>query len=261
MITATFTQNQAQPALDHFVFDTISGTKTAGTAFSVTIRAIDQFGNAFTSYTATNTLTVSSGTISPTTTTAFTAGVWTGSVTLYTSGSGITITTTGNSKTGTSGSITVNAGTGTFGNTVQSGNGYNSIRDTITGGQFTCSQSGTAQSISAYIQVSSTHTIKAAIYTTGGTLVGSTTENSVTTANDGWVTFSFSGTKPTLTTGTSYLIVVWANSGSGTANLYYSATTGGTPKYDDATYGTWPNSATFTSGNVLYSIYCTYSIP
>ena len=91
--------------------------------------------------------------------------------------------------------------------------------------------------------------------------VGTTVENSVTTSNDGWVTFAFSGTHPALTAGTSYIIVVWANGASGNANLYYSSTTGGIPKYDSVTYGNWPGSATFTTSNVLYSIYCTYTIP
>ncbi len=168
----------------------------------------------------------------------------------------------GNYLGATSSATSLTVSSGTFGNTQQSGSGFNSIKNTITGGQFTCAYSGTAQSITAYIQVSSsTHLIKAALYTTDGTLVGTTVENSVTTSNDGWVTFAFSGTHPALTAGTSYIIVVWANGASGNANLYYSSTTGGIPKYDSVTYGNWPGSATFTTSNVLYSIYCTYTIP
>jgi hypothetical protein len=87
------------------------GTQAAGTAFSITITAIDQNGNAFTGYAGTNTLTVSSGTISLTTTGAFTAGVWTGSVTLTKAGSGISISTSdGSGHSGTSNTFTVDAG-------------------------------------------------------------------------------------------------------------------------------------------------------
>ena len=103
----SFTVNAG--ALDHFVFSNI-GTQTAGTAFSTTITAKDSNGNTVTSYTGTNTLSVSSGTISPTTTTKFTSGSWTGSVTLTQSGTGISISTVGNSKSGTSSTFTVNSG-------------------------------------------------------------------------------------------------------------------------------------------------------
>ena len=79
-----------------------------GTAFIVTFTAEDSSGNTVTSYTGTNTLTVSSGTISPTSTGTFSLGVWMGYVTLSASGSGITISTSGSGKSGTSNSFTVN---------------------------------------------------------------------------------------------------------------------------------------------------------
>ncbi|MGA3059732.1 MAG: hypothetical protein ABSD92_05120, partial [Candidatus Bathyarchaeia archaeon] len=97
-------------ALDHFVFNAISSPQTAGKAFSITITAKDSNGNTVTSYTGTNTLTVSSGTLSPTSTGLFSSGVWTGSATLSVSGLGITIGTSGSSKSGTSNSFTVNSG-------------------------------------------------------------------------------------------------------------------------------------------------------
>jgi flagellin-like protein len=96
-------------ALAQFSFNTIS-SPTAGTPFSITITAQDAYGNTVTSYSGTNTLTVSSGTISPTGTTVFSAGVWTGSVTLYKAGQLISISTSGNSKTGKSNTFTVNPG-------------------------------------------------------------------------------------------------------------------------------------------------------
>ena len=94
--------------LDHFVFNIISGPQTAGVAFSVTITAKDSSGNTVTSYTGTNTLIPSSGTISPTSTSAFISGVWTDTITLTKAGTGISIfTVTGGTKTGVSSTFTV----------------------------------------------------------------------------------------------------------------------------------------------------------
>jgi hypothetical protein len=78
------------------------GTQTTGAAFNVMITAVDQFGNAYTGYTGENTLTASSGTISPTPTTAFTAGVWSGAVTIagtFTTPVTVSISTTDSSAT------------------------------------------------------------------------------------------------------------------------------------------------------------------
>ena len=104
----TFTVNAG--ALDHFVFDSIRTPQTAGTSFSITIRAKDANGNTVASYSSTNSLSVSSGTISPTTTPKFTSGSWTGSVTLTQPGTDISISTSGSGKSGTSNTFTVNAG-------------------------------------------------------------------------------------------------------------------------------------------------------
>lgn len=109
--TRTFTVTAAPPpapSLDHFSFDSI-GTQTTGIAFNITIRARDASNNTVTSFAGPVSLTVSSGTISPTTSGAFSSGVWTGSVTLGGTGSTRTITATGGGKTGTSSSFTVNA--------------------------------------------------------------------------------------------------------------------------------------------------------
>ena len=95
-------------ALDHFDFNTISSPRTAGQAFSITITAKASNGNTVTSYTGSNTLFVSSGTIAPTSTTAFVAGVWTGQVTLSQAGMGISISTSGEVKSGKSNTFIVN---------------------------------------------------------------------------------------------------------------------------------------------------------
>ena len=92
--------------LNIFVFNTVA-SQTAGTPFTVTITAVDAYGNTVTSYTGINTLSVSTGTINPTNTGAFINGVWTGSVTVTTAGSNVTLSTTGSSKSGTSSNFTV----------------------------------------------------------------------------------------------------------------------------------------------------------
>src|SRR5665647_2306014 len=79
--------------LSQFVFNTLSNPQTAGSAFTITITAKTSNGNTYSSYTGINTLTVSTGTITPTTTTAFVGGVWTGQVKLSQTGTGISIST------------------------------------------------------------------------------------------------------------------------------------------------------------------------
>jgi hypothetical protein len=98
------------PPLDHFVFSSV-GDQTAGSSFSIIITAKDASNNTLTNFVGTNTLNVSIGTISPTSTGAFSKGVWTGSVIVTGANSGVTLFTTGSGMTGTSNSFTVNSGT------------------------------------------------------------------------------------------------------------------------------------------------------
>jgi hypothetical protein len=119
---ATLTVNPS--GLDHFVVNTV-GAQTAGAPFSLTVTAVDAYGNTVSSYTGTNTLSVSTGTISPTSTGAFSNGVWTGMVTVTTAGSGVTITATDGSYSGASDPFTVNptltASAGSHGSITPSG--------------------------------------------------------------------------------------------------------------------------------------------
>ena len=97
------------PPLDHFIFSSI-GPQTAGMSFSITIIAKDASNNTLTNFVGTNILNVSTGTISPSSTGAFSKGVWTGSVIVTGANSGVTLFTIGSSMTGTSNSFTVNSG-------------------------------------------------------------------------------------------------------------------------------------------------------
>ena len=204
--------------------------------------------------------------ISATATSGYTFSSWSaspsGSITFVSSTSASTTMTVTAASTVTA---NFNGATGTFGYKTQGSSSSNGdLEDYILGSIFSSpSSSVTAQSITAYIQVTGTHTIKAAIYTASGTFVAGTQVVSVTTSNDGWVTFNFASGVP-LTANTNYLLVVWANSASGSANLYYTSS-GGTGRYYSTNYATnWPSSPSFRSdtvGNYDYSIYCTYSIP
>jgi hypothetical protein len=152
-------------------------------------------------------------------------------------------------------------GTGTFGYN-QIGGSYYTINGMILGSQYTIPTSGTAQSITAYFRVygGSGANVKAAIYTTSGVLVGQTEQRSLSySSSANWYTFNFlSGNQPSLTAGTTYVLVLWSNNDV----RFYRDTTGSVNvDYQTIAYGTWPNPATFSTSTNEYSIYCTYSVP
>ena len=88
------------PVLDHFSFSTIASPQIPGAPFAITITARDTTNGVFTGFTGTVALSgkkpgLSGGSVpvpvSPTNTTAFTAGQWTGSVTVGASGTNVTL--------------------------------------------------------------------------------------------------------------------------------------------------------------------------
>ena len=91
----------------HFEFSPIN-PQTAGTPFYITISAKYGSGITVNSYSGTPDLTCSAGLISPTTTTSFSHGVWTGLVYLTRTGSDMTISATDGSNAGTSGTFIIN---------------------------------------------------------------------------------------------------------------------------------------------------------
>jgi hypothetical protein len=107
----TFTATATGGALHHFAISTISSPQTAGTPFSITITAEDASNHTVTSFTGTVNLSTTAGTISPTTSGSFSAGVRTESVTVTAPGSAQTVTVSdGNGHTGISNPFTVNPG-------------------------------------------------------------------------------------------------------------------------------------------------------
>jgi hypothetical protein len=96
-------QASAKP-LDHFAFNAIAA-QHSGVAFNVTITAQAQDNSTVTGFTGTVTLATNSGTIVPTTSGAFVAGVRTESITItgpYKSNQTISVTGGSPSRTGTS---------------------------------------------------------------------------------------------------------------------------------------------------------------
>jgi hypothetical protein len=104
--TDTPTPTPTIPVLDHFGFSTI-GNQRAGVPFAVTITAYDRDGNVVTSFTDPVSLLDTTGTINPTSTGNFTAGQWTGILTITRAQTGVTVTATFGSYSGVSNSFDV----------------------------------------------------------------------------------------------------------------------------------------------------------
>ncbi|MCC6398707.1 MAG: T9SS type A sorting domain-containing protein [Bacteroidetes bacterium] len=100
-------------SVNHFNFNTIPNQVT-DVPFSVTITAIDNFGNIATGFAGTGTFSASAGSIAPVTSNAFVAGVLTQSVTVTGIAAGVTIgINDGSSHTGTSNPFNVTTGVAT----------------------------------------------------------------------------------------------------------------------------------------------------
>jgi hypothetical protein len=93
------------------VFEPITSTQTAGTPFSITLNALDDFGNTDSTFSETVDLATTAGTIDPVTA-AFTSGTATLDVTVTQSGTGHTITADDETSgiTGTSNTFDVDPG-------------------------------------------------------------------------------------------------------------------------------------------------------
>ncbi len=106
--TATFDVDPG--ALHHFAFNTIS-SQVAGVTFPVVVTAKDANGNTVSGFVSTASITINSGTISPTTSDHFVSGILTQNFTIPEIGTGRQITATYSSVTGNSNVFDVIAGT------------------------------------------------------------------------------------------------------------------------------------------------------
>ncbi len=95
--------------LDHFTFEPISGQQ-AGVAFSVTLSARDAYDNLVEGFTGTVALSASVGDVSPAASGSFTAGTWTGDLTLYQADPAVHLTAAGAGESGTSADFAVDPG-------------------------------------------------------------------------------------------------------------------------------------------------------
>jgi hypothetical protein len=166
--------------------------------------------------------------------------------------------TSGGTATSISAYLQYTSTSSSFGNTNGGSSGY-SIENTIRGQQFTSPSSAVvAQSITAYIYCSTASKLmKAAIYDSSGNKVAETEEVLVlTNYNPQWRTFTFDS-PPTLVALTQYILVVWSQSGSGSADLRYSMGVS-SGRYAAQIYGSWPSSVSFSTNSNPYSIYCNY---
>jgi len=187
--TTTLTVNAG--SLHHFIVVALSSAM-AGTAFTLTVTAVDAGNNTITTYSSATGLSASSGTINPTTTgtSGWVGGVWTSSSVTLTAAGSITITANdGSGHTGTSGSITVSHGS------------VSSVRITPAGTSVT---SGSAVTYSATANDTYNNTWDVTSSTTfsiNSTAGGSWSSNVYTTANVGtWtVVGRYSGTNYTTT--------------------------------------------------------------
>lgn len=106
-VQGTATVTVEPTTLDHFTFDLVGSPKYAGVPFEVTIRALDQNEIPVVTYAGTADLSVSASSITPSTTGAFTEGVWTGAVTIEGFASDVFITATDDAFTGSSNTFDV----------------------------------------------------------------------------------------------------------------------------------------------------------
>jgi len=148
----------------------------------------------------------------------------------------------------------------TFGYTNVGASGLSNSQDVIYGSWFTCPESGTAESITAYIQHSASgYNGKCALYKkSDGSLVQGTLEVEVPTTVQ-WVTFDFA-TTPQIEN-IDYWIVVWLQ-GQGfpplSHSIYFDSETGkGGITY--TSYNSFPDPWNPTLEDKKYSIYCTYT--
>jgi fibronectin-binding autotransporter adhesin len=189
--SASFTVNAG--ALDHFAINTISSPQIAGSTFSATITAQDVNNNTVTSFTSTAAMTTNAGTISPATSSAFTAGVLTESFYVTQAGVSKTITATASGKTGTSNTFTVHPGTinnflveaaggGAIG-TQTAGSSFNiqvTARD-----QYNNTLSAGTNTFTGTVDISSTGTLTAGSGTTAVFTAGVLSSHAVTITSSG----------------------------------------------------------------------------
>ncbi|MCX5971285.1 MAG: hypothetical protein NTV14_07285, partial [Coprothermobacterota bacterium] len=105
--TATASLQVNPAALDHFTFAPIPSPQIATLSFTVTITAMDLYGNQQTSFSGTVNLSASNGGVTPAASGSFTAGVWTGTLAVNEPGASVNLIVQNGSASGSSNAILV----------------------------------------------------------------------------------------------------------------------------------------------------------
>ena len=145
-------------------------------------------------------------------------------------------------------------------NNVEITSQYRNTENTIVGSVFTPTKDGEAQSITIYVRVTSPKNMKCAIYLHSDLSLVAQTEEKLVPVSTGWVTFNFNAPKPVLRANTEYLLVAWAQSGSGGAYLCYISGQQNQGHYVSSNYaGSFPNPMPNPNHETrAYCIYCTF---
>lgn len=134
------------------------------------------------------------------------------------------------------------------------------IEGDISGSVYTITETGTADTITAYMSGSGAHTVECAIYKTNNDLLAETYPD-IPIEDADWYTFTLT-TNPELTVDTEYVLVCGADTEFGTNNMYYIDTpSSGIGRVTTTDNSPWPDPITFTENDNVYSIYCNYTVP
>ena len=109
-VTDTIVATVSSLGVDHFAFSVIADQE-AGEPFQVSIYARDEYGNNVTNYAGNGSLTYSAGTITPSVTTDFNNGSWTGNIRVTKSATNAYLTFSDGTNSGTSNSFNVTPST------------------------------------------------------------------------------------------------------------------------------------------------------
>ena len=147
----------------------------------------------------------------------------------------------------------------TFGYESKGSSSHSTASNVIWGTQFTCPESGTVDSMTAYLygNAASSVAVEFGLYeaTSPYEHTGHTQEGSITSGYDDWMTLNADGNIDL--TAQDYLLCIWP--AGPVATIYYD--TGASSYYDPESYdGIWPaNHAHNAWGGQKLSVYCTYS--
>ena len=140
--------------------------------------------------------------------------------------------------------------------------GNDDLEDDIKGSLFTAPETGTIPALGMCVTVagSAGHPVKGAVYKHSDlSLVGYTEEITVNNGASQWVVADANGTI-SVTAGTEYLLVAWADDVVGTCHLQYDAGDVNQGHHDAQVYNGFPDPFVLTAhNNNKYSIYAHYT--